>query len=121
MALKLLSRAEILQAPDIQTETVDVPEWGGSVLVRGLSGDQRDAYEESLMTGKGQARDVKTRGMRVKLVVRCIVDEAGVPLFTEADVEALTNKSSAPLQRLFTVAQRLCGFGDKAEAASGND
>jgi hypothetical protein len=47
MSGSYLTRDAILQAPDLQGEDVAVPEWGGTVRVRGLSGAQRDAYEAS--------------------------------------------------------------------------
>ena len=44
-----LSRDTILQREDIKTEDVEVPEWGGTVRVRGMSGVERDAFEASLI------------------------------------------------------------------------
>ena len=44
-----LSRDAILQREDIKTEDVEVPEWGGTVRVRGMTGVQRDAFEASLI------------------------------------------------------------------------
>ena len=44
-----LSRDDILKAEDLTTEEVDVPEWGGTVLVRGLTGRERDEFEASVM------------------------------------------------------------------------
>ena len=44
-----LTRDAILEAEDIETEEVAVPEWGGNVLVRGLSGTQRDIWEQGLV------------------------------------------------------------------------
>ena len=44
-----LSRDAILQREDIKTEDVEVPEWGGTVRVRGMSGVERDAFEASLI------------------------------------------------------------------------
>ena len=41
----LLTRDLILKADDIQTREVEVPEWGGTVLIRALTGTERDAYE----------------------------------------------------------------------------
>ena len=41
-----LSRDDILKAADNEPEEVDVPEWGGSVLVRGMTGLDRAAAEE---------------------------------------------------------------------------
>ena len=48
-----LSREDILKAEDLPTEEVPVPEWGGSVLVRGLTGRERDLFETSMMVRQG--------------------------------------------------------------------
>ena len=47
--MKLLSRDEILAASDLTKELVEVPEWGGSVYVRAMTGTERDSYEESVL------------------------------------------------------------------------
>ena len=108
---KLLTRDQILRAPDIQEETVAVPEWGGNVLVRGMTGAERDAFEASVITGRGANRQVNLQNIRAKLVARSVVDEAGAQIFTEADIEALGGKSALALERLFDVASRLSGIG----------
>jgi hypothetical protein len=118
-----LTRDAILGATDIETEEVDVPQWGGTVLVRGLSGTDRDDYEASLVdlrAGRKHARpDLKNT--RAKLVVRCIVDENGNKLFSERDIALLGRKSAAALDRVYEVAARLSGLGGEAEDdAEGN-
>ena len=55
---KILSKADILRADDIKTIEVAVPEWGGSVLLRGLTGRERDLFEESILDQTGK----KTKG-----------------------------------------------------------
>ena len=47
--MKELTAAEILGTEDIVEELVEVPEWKGTVRVRGLTGRERDAYEASLL------------------------------------------------------------------------
>jgi hypothetical protein len=117
----LLSREQILSAQDITTETVAVPEWGGEVLVRGLTGAQRDEYEESFFTGRGKDRKENFANVRARLVALCIVGEDGKPLFSLKDVEVLGKKSATALDRVFAVAQRLSGIGAKdVEALAGN-
>ena len=37
----MLTRKQILECADIPTEIVKVPEWGGEVLVKGLTGAER--------------------------------------------------------------------------------
>ena len=38
-----LDKAAILTADDLGRREVAVPEWGGTVLIRGLTGAERDA------------------------------------------------------------------------------
>ena len=118
MALK---RDAILSAVDIVTEEVPVPEWGGSVLVRARNGAERDAYEGSMITGRGKDAELNLRDVRAKLVVASAVDETGARLFTDADIAALSRKSAAALDRVFAVAQKLSGISkDDVEALAKN-
>ncbi len=121
--MALLSKDAILAADDRPTETVPVPEWGGEVRVRGLDGRGRDEYFASMAVQTGGRRAVlDTRDSTAKLAARCIVGDDGQPLFTLADVEALTRKSGAALDRVFSVAQRLSGLSeeDMAELGKGS-
>jgi len=121
-----LNRDTILGVSDLQTEKVDVPEWGGDVIVRGLTGEERDAYEAS----RRQVRNAGTPhaevvfiqdNARASLLVKCLVDEHGERLFTDRDAPALGQKNGAVLDRLFDVASRLSGMSDEeAEKLEGN-
>ena len=87
--------------------------------MQGLTGKERDAFELSCTErrkGKGGKETVtmKLDNVRAKLVCRCVVDGPGGGLiFSEADVEALGNKSALELQRVFDVARRLSGLTDE--------
>jgi hypothetical protein len=80
-----LTKEQILKADDLKTETVEVPEWGGPVNIRTLTGAERDAFEQTM----------------VNLI------------FDDNDVIELGKKSGSALDRVFAVAQKLNGFGDK--------
>lgn len=114
-----LTRDEIFAADDVQTEEVAVPEWGGpanphaTVLVRGMSGTERDAFETSLITGKGKDQTVSLKDIRAKLCARTICGPDKVRLFSDSDIEALGKKSAKALDRVFGVAQRLSGITDE--------
>jgi hypothetical protein len=103
----LLNRDQILQVKDLKTQQVEVPEWGGAVIVRCLTGAARDSFEASLVDGKGKSRAEGLVNLRARLVALSVVDEEGNPLFTEADIAALGKKSAAALDRIFEAAQRL--------------
>ena len=119
-----LSRDAILQREDIVTEDVEVPEWGGTVRVRGMSGVERDAYEASLIeqpeaNGKRKRRKqpgskaTNLANVRAKLCAWCVIDENGERMFTDADVVALGAKSAAALDRIYEVASELSGYTDE--------
>lgn len=123
---KVLSKAQILSAEDRGRELVDVPEWGGSVYVQAMSGAERDAFEASMLEinedAKGRVTTTrKMENLRAKMCARCLVGEDGVRLFEEADIAALGAKSAKALDRVFSVAQRLNGVGEKdLEELAGN-
>lgn len=111
--LKLLTRDEILAADDKTTEVVDVPEWGGAVTIRGLTGSERDQYEASMVRygkdnkGQMEVQAVETANIRARLVSLTAVDEAGKRLFKDSDLLDLGDKNAAVLNRLFDAARRL--------------
>ncbi len=118
-----LTREAVLEAKDSEAVEVDCPEWGGTVLVRGMSARERDQFEVSLEQdaastvqvqrgragGRGPSRNLVN--IRAKIVSKCCVDDDGQRLFTDADVTALGEKSGAPVDRIFEVASRLSGIG----------
>ena len=91
-----------------------MPEWGGSVRVLTLTGSERDEFEASLVTIEGKKAVVKSsRGIRALLVALSVRDEKGAAVFSREDVEQLAKKSSLALDRIFAVASKLSGLGDK--------
>ncbi len=109
-----LSKEQIISSIDLKLEKVAVPEWGGDVFISEMSGTDRDAYEMSLLVRQGDKFVQDLSNARAKLVARCLVDEDGKRLFTEADIAALGKKSGAVLDRLDDVAKRLNGLEAKA-------
>ena len=64
---KILKRDEILQAADIQVLLVSVPEWGGDVYVKGMTGAERDKFEASIVEQRGKAQTMNMANIRAKL------------------------------------------------------
>jgi len=110
MSKKILSRDDILNINDIEIREVYIPEWKGSVLVKALSGAERDAFEESLLVGKGPNKELNMNNVRAKLVALSVVDKKGNRIFSDSDVKELSRKSATALQRIFAVAQKLSGL-----------
>ncbi|MEW2383383.1 hypothetical protein AB0873_15010 [Micromonospora sp. NPDC047707] len=111
--MTLLTRDQILAVDDYTFEDVEVPEWGGTVRVKGMSGAERDRFEAGSIKGKGKNRDVNLANLRARLVAASVIDEAGQLVFKPYDVETLGKKSAAALGRVYDVAQRLAGLTDE--------
>jgi hypothetical protein len=116
-----LTRDEILGADDLKSETVEVPEWGGTVIVRELTGAERDTWEASVVKTNGAAVSIDSHNMRAKLVALCIIDDEGKRLFTEKDVVKLGNKAAAALDRVTDVARKLSRIGEEELEDLGKD
>lgn len=106
--MALLNRNQILEAKDIKTEIVDVPEWGGSVMVKLLTGKERDEFEASSLDSKN---NFKKDNIRAKMVLKCAINEDFTPMFSPADLDSLGAKSSVALDRVFWAAMKLNKMG----------
>lgn len=110
----LLTKDQILSVNDLPFKDVDVPEWGGTVRVRTMTGAERDAYELSLVEFRAGEAVPRRDNMRAKLLARCIVDEKGSVMFSEKEIVELGRKSTRAISRLFDVAVELSAVS-KAE------
>lgn len=117
-----LSAEQILGADDLPAEDVDVPEWGGIVRVRGLTGAERDKFEASFMSGDKMDSAAGLAMYRARLAAACIVDDEGKKMFrSDAEVKRLGAKSARALSRVVDVASRLSGLTESdAEELTGN-
>jgi hypothetical protein len=102
---KALTREQILGAKDVTVKTVDVPEWGGPVNVRVMSGARRGYIESRVLKGDMQQGD-----MRIIVCASTICDDEGFAIFTNDDIELLGEKSSIALDRVFAAALELNGM-----------
>jgi hypothetical protein len=123
--MKDLTAQDILAVQDIKVVPVDVPEWGGRVYVRSMSGTTRERYVESIreIKGKGKKQEIKILLIEsgAKLAQQTMCDKDGNLLFTPQQVRELGEKSSAALQRVIDKAAELNGLSDDAEEDAKND
>ena len=106
--MALLSKAQILAADRRKSRDVDVPEWGGQVRLREMSGDERDAWEAETFQPDAQGQtQLNTLQVRSRLLLRCLVDAEGRRLFIDDEVARLGCLSASTLQKLYTEAMAL--------------
>ncbi|PAN01004.1 hypothetical protein CJI59_13835 [Streptomyces sp. Alain-F2R5] len=110
--MALLGKDQITAADDRKWEDVDVPEWGGTVRLLGMSGTERNAYQSSLVVlgSNGAPQRMNMADQLAKLVGKCLVGEDFERLFTDKEVKELGAKNGAVLERLGKVASRLSGL-----------
>ena len=108
----LLTRDQILSAEStMPSEIVPVPEWGGDVKVVGMTGAERDAFEEGRQKkDSGGKPKANLTNIRAAIVAASLRDEQGKLLFTTSDVMALGIKSAKALDRVASVAMKLNGM-----------
>lgn len=114
---KFLSRDDILSAA-IKTDEVDVPEWGGKVLVRELTSHEATELGFGMVTDEGGIDRSKVPDMMAKAVVLAVVDENGDRLFSEDDIELLRQKSFGPIQR---IAKTIFDLSTMSKTKEGDD
>ncbi len=108
---RFLTKKDILAAEDVKLELLSVPEWGGHVYVRVMSGTDRDAFEAGIASRPGGPPNLAN--VRARLCALCVCDDKGVRLFSDHEVGELGKKSGAALNRVFEAAQRLNALTDE--------
>lgn len=98
----MLLRDAILSNKDLPVKSVEVPEWGGEVFVRTLTALELEEFTDAA------SKDGKQ--VRARFAATALSDEAGKRLFTDDDVEALSNKSHSALDRVWKVGAALNGI-----------
>ena len=88
----MLTREAILSITDKAVKEVDVPEWGGSVFIKGLTFDQEEIFSRAEEEGDQDAAQ--------RFLVNFICNADGIPLFTEADIPELKKKSVRAFTRI---------------------
>lgn len=112
--MPVLDKAAIMAASDVKLEKINVPEWGGDVYLKTLSGTERDAFEDAYSTDR-------MKNFRPRFLVLTLCDKDGNRLFTDEEVQTLGKKSSAVIAKLFDKAWALNAFRTEDVDTLGKD
>lgn len=102
--MAILDRTKALQAHDLNSERVSIPEWGGDVLVWQMPEKRRNDFDR---WNKEQCDKSDYSLFNARLTADTVGDESGALLFTHEDIPALLEKSCVVLRRLAAVALRV--------------
>lgn len=116
------TREAIMGANDLVVEPLEVVDWGVTVYVHTLTGNERDAWEDRCVSSRSKkSGKLDIRMLKAKLVIASACDENGKRLFVDNDAEGLNEKSAKCIDEVFQVAQRISGLSNKeAEEIAGN-
>ncbi len=109
-----LSREALLSAPDIKTEELEVPEWGGSVVLQSLTLEQ---------TAKITAAGKKKGAGELDTTLMALIEGLAEPKLDPGDIPALRAHSAGVLARLGKRIMEMSGLSDVAaevDKAEGN-
>lgn len=113
-------RELIFSKHDIPTEQVEVPEWGITLEVRGMTGEDRIriiARATDTETGMANLQMVYP-----EIVIACTYDpETGERVFEDGDRDALMSKSAQAIDRLANPGMTLSGLTKEAQDAQAAD
>lgn len=114
-----LSRDQIIDISDLQTERLHVPEWNGDVLVRPMTGWQRSQLEMAFIEQDAKQKAKRMANLRERVVAWCTVGENGERLFSDSDAAVLASKNAAAIGRIFDCAWKLSGLTKEEADALG--
>lgn len=99
----MLTREQILSL-GLKKEKVDIPELGDVVYVRELTAKEQDELAAKFAN--------KSTGSREWMAIKSVCDEAGNPIFTDKDFEALSGISGNFLNRVLLAASKISGLSE---------
>lgn len=106
-----LNKAEILSAMDRKPQIVAV-DGLGEVLIVPMSGKQRQQWSRDVADAS------KLDDYYARVVTLCVVDEAGKPMFTDAEASTLADGNGKILQSLVVAVLTVSGLWEGAVDAA---
>jgi hypothetical protein len=111
MAGKILTIDEILAVPDLEEKIVEVPEWGGSVRVKGMTKREQQQLRKQAtdpLTGR-----IDPDRLEILMLAHCLAE----PRITVEQAEQLAEKSAVAVDRVLQAIMDVAGLSDAAQKA----
>lgn len=103
---RMLTIDQILNAPDVQEHVMEVPEWGGSVKLRGFTKGQQQHFKRQA-TIKGEINEDR---LEMLMFINGVVE----PKFSTDQIELLREKSFGVVERILAEILKLSGLSATA-------
>lgn len=109
------------RAAELPREVVEIPEWDGNVIIRGMTAKEKIDFERSLdLTALEKVTPEKvSETLAPRLLSLCMTDGEGNRLLDDEDGGAIVASLRADVfQRLVQAAFRVNGYAESAEGNS---
>jgi hypothetical protein len=104
------SRESFLKPAQRRFKDVTLPVTGEKYKIRSLTEGEKEAYEASLLTAKGDVTKTSLTGARRRLVVLCLCNGSNERILSDADIDAMKELDGADLAYLQDEIQQHVGF-----------
>jgi hypothetical protein len=114
----VLTAEQIKAAAKLIIESVDVPEWGGTVLVKMLSGKEKTAFYVAQSIARKANNDEPIENYQARFCVAVLCDEEGNRLYQDDQADELGDlpSSGVIIERIYDKARKLnCMFTEAEE------
>lgn len=103
--MAILTKTQILSVVDSELRKIEVPEWGGEVMIRAMSLKEKDVLDRLFDKPNLTDSDFMSHVMVVG-----VCDEAGQPIFTEDDIPGLLARNLFVVRRIVSDWRKLNGL-----------
>lgn len=104
------TRNELLKPATRRFRIITLPVSGLEVRIRSLMEGEKERFEAETLSKQGGVRQEKIVDARRRLIVACVVDEAGDPILSGADLDGLKQLDGADMAHLQEECMVHCGF-----------
>lgn len=109
--MALLDKAAILAAQDVHYEIIPVPEWGGDVRIRSITGRDRADLERWFQKSVEDKSGMNQAELLAFMVSLCCVNQDGSRMFDNS--EEVLGKSITAIELIGAAAMKLNAVGTK--------
>lgn len=111
-------RDQILASKDVPSQAMEVPEWGVTIELRGMTAGARvNMVDESYDANSGKT-NLKT--MYPRVITACVYDpKTGEPIFTSEDADAIMSKAAIVVERIALECLKLSAADETAVTEAG--
>ena len=113
--MAFLSREDIMAIVSVKKESIDMPEWGGSIFVRAMSGAESDILTDLILAHEEKTGNNRLPHLKAIMAILTVCDGDGGRMFDMNDMDMLLSKDGGALTKIFEVARRLNGLTPDSE------